>query len=504
MDSNAAYAELIRRTKECHTLGSIGELLGWDERTHMPPKGGLHRSEQVALVERLKHEWFTMPQIGALLAACEGSPLLNDPHCEQAVNVREIRRGYDRAVKKPARLVEELARTTTLAQQHWQDARKNNDFASFLPWLDKIVRLKREEAQAIGYKAVAYDALLDEFEPGATTAEITGVFDALRKDLVPLVATITSSSRKAPVAILERSYPVERQAEFSKHAAAAIGFDMQAGRLDVTTHPFCCGIGPGDTRLTTRYDPRHFNDGFFGTLHEAGHGIYDQGLSTDHFGTPMGMAVSLGIHESQSRLWENQVGRSRAFWQFFYPQAQQHFAEALGDVPLDDFLFAVNKVERSFIRVEADEVTYNMHIILRFELEQALIGGDLQPADVPAAWNDKFHKMFGMTPPNDAKGCLQDIHWSCGGIGYFPTYTLGNLYAAQFMEHARTELGALDDDFRRGQFAPLKTWLNEKIHQQGMRYRARDLCQRITGKPLSHAPLLAYLQQKYGQLYGLS
>jgi carboxypeptidase Taq len=503
MDSNQAYAELIRRAKECALLGSVGELLGWDERTHMPPKGNQHRAEQMALVERLKHEWLASPRIGELLAEVESSALAKDGHTEAAVNIREIRRAYDRAVKKPEKLVEELARTTIRAQQVWQDARKANRFADFQPWLDKIVRLKREEAQALGYKDVAYDALLDEFEPGATTAEVTQIFAELRQDLVPLVSAITSSRRRAPKEILEREFPVKQQEEFSRQAATAFGFDFAAGRLDVTTHPFCCGIGPGDTRLTTRYNPRHFNQAFFGTLHEAGHGIYDQGLPAEHFGTPMGSAVSLGIHESQSRLWENQVGRSLAFWQHFFSPAQSLFPLALGDVALEDFVFAVNHVERSFIRVEADEVTYNMHIILRFELEQALIGGDLQAADVPAAWNDKFKKMFDLKVPDDAHGCLQDIHWSCGGIGYFPTYTLGNLYAAQFMEQARRDLGDLEGDFRQGQFLPLKHWLTEKIHQQGMRYRPRDLCQHVTGKPLSHAPLLTYLRQKYAALYGV-
>jgi carboxypeptidase Taq len=271
----------------------------------------------------------------------------------------------------------------------------------------------------------------------------------------------------------------------------------------VTTHPFCSGLGPGDCRITTRYDPHHFNQAFFGILHEAGHGIYEQGLPAEHFGTPLGTAASLGIHESQSRLWENQVGRGRPFWEHFYPRAQQAFSTALGNVGVDDFLFAVNDVQPSFIRVEADEATYNMHIILRFELEQALISGDLQPADVPGAWNDKFKQFFELTPPTHAQGCLQDIHWSMGGIGYFPTYTLGNLYAAQFMEQARRDLPDLDGDFRAGRFQGLKGWLNDKIHHAGQRYRAGELCQRLTGRPLSHQPLMAYLRGKYGPLYQL-
>jgi carboxypeptidase Taq len=365
------------------------------------------------------------------------------------------------------------------------------------------VDLKRQEAEAVGYKEHPYDALLDEFEPGATTTEITALFAELSKQLVPLLDAIAASGKPSRRDLLERDYPVDRQEIFGKAAAVAVGFDFEAGRLDVTTHPFCSTPGPGDCRITTRYNPRHFNESFFGILHEAGHGLYEQGLDPDYFGTPMGTAVSLGIHESQSRLWENFVGRSRPFWEHFYPRAQQVFDQALAGVGLDDFLFAVNDVRRSLIRVEADEATYNLHIVLRFEMEQALVKGDLKPADVPGAWNEKFQKMLGLTPPNDTQGCLQDIHWSFGGIGYFPTYTLGNLYAAQFMEQAREDLPGLDDDFRQGSFGRLKGWLNEKIHRQGQRYRAGALCQRVTGKPLSVEPLTRYLRGKYTPLYGL-
>ncbi|MCC6421448.1 MAG: carboxypeptidase M32 [Gemmataceae bacterium] len=503
MDANHAYTDLIHRVREGRLLGSCAELLGWDERTYMPPRGSDHRAQQMALLARLAHEMSTAPEIGGLLAAVEGSALVQDADSPVAANVREIRRAYNRAVKLPRELVEELALVTTQAQPVWQQARKNNDFPAFAPWLERIVRLKRDEAAAVGYEGHPYNALLDEYEPGATTAEVTRVFADLRTDLVPLVAAIIDSGRRAPHEIVEREYPVDRQERFGREAAAAIGFDFTAGRLDVTTHPFCSGIGPGDCRLTTRYNPRHFNEAFFGVLHEAGHGIYDQGLDPEHFGTPLGSACSLGIHESQSRLWENQVGRSRPFWEHFFPRARQTFPEALGDATLDDFVFAINDVRPSFIRVEADEATYNMHIILRFELEQALIAGDLKPADVPAAWNAKFRQLLGLTPPTDALGCLQDIHWSSGGVGYFPTYTLGNLYAAQFMEQARQDLGDVDGAFRRGEFGRLKGWLNEKVHRPGQHWRPADLCRRVTGRQLSHRPLLEYLRRKYEPLYGL-
>lgn len=503
MDKDLAYGNLITHVKECALLGSCGSVLGWDERTHMPHAGSAHRAEQIALLARMTHEKMTDPKVGDWLAEVEDSPdyRLKDSH--HHVNVREIRRVYDRAVKLPKELVEEIARVTTRAQQVWQEARAKDDFAEFQPWLEKIVRLKRQEAERVGFKDVAYDALLDEYEPGASTKEITRVFAELRQDLVPLVQAIAASGKKPRADILERDYAVDRQEIFGQAAAAAIGFDFDAGRLDTTTHPFCSGIGPGDCRITTRYHPRHFNHAFFGILHEAGHGIYEQGLDPERYGTPLGSATSLGIHESQSRMWENQVGRSRSFWEHFFPQAQRVFLDSLRDVTLDDWVFAINDVQPSFIRVEADEATYNMHIILRFELEQALIGGDLNAVDVPAAWKEKFKKSFNLTPPDNRSGCLQDIHWSMGGIGYFPTYTLGNLYAAQLMDQARQDLGDLDADFRRGEFGRLKGWLNEKVHKPGQRYRSAELCQRVTGKPLSHKPLIAYMRKKYAPLYGI-
>jgi carboxypeptidase Taq len=503
MTPEAAYTELIRRTKEAALLSSCASVLGWDERTYMPRNGSALRGDQMALVARLTHEMTTDPRVGECLNAIEGSPLVASPESPEAINVREIRRTHDRAVKLPKELVEELARVTTRAQQVWQEARARNDFPAFQPWLEKIVALKKREADAVGYKEHPYDALLDEYEPGATAKQIRAVFAALSAELIPLIAAIGQSKRVPRREILERDYPVNAQQAFAREAAAAIGFDFEAGRLDVTTHPFCSGIGPGDCRITTRYNARFFNEAFFGVLHEAGHGIYDQGLLVKHFGTPLGTYCSLGIHESQSRLWENQVGRGRPFWRHFYPKAQKAFPAVLGNVNQDEFYFAINAVRPSFIRVEADEATYNLHIILRFELELGLLTDDLKPADLPGAWNERFTKMFGLTPPDDRQGCLQDIHWSMGGLGYFPTYTLGNLYAAQLMDAAPVQLPGLLDDFARGEFGRLKGWLNEKVHRQGRSHRSDELCRRITGEGLRHAPLIAYLTDKYGRLYDL-
>lgn len=498
-----AYDELIRQVKEVAVLESCGSLLHWDQQTYMPSKGSAHRAEQLALIAGLVHDKFTAAEIGELLATAEGGGQTKEAGSVQAVNVREIRRGYDREIKIPPALVRELAKTCALAQDVWVEARRKSDFGLFRPWLEKVVALKRQQAEALGYSAVPYDALLDGYEPGEKAARLTALFADLQQDLVPLVRAIGESGRRPDSACLHREYPIARQEAFGKTVAAAIGFDFEAGRLDVTTHPFCSGIGPGDTRLTTRYNPNDFGDAFFSIMHEAGHALYDQGLNAEHYGTPMGTAVSLGIHESQSRLWENFVGRSRAFWEGYFPKAQEAFPQALADIDLDTFHFAINEVQPSFIRVDADEATYNLHIVLRFELEQALIHGDLKPGDVPGAWNERFRRLFGMTPPDDARGCLQDIHWSGGGIGYFPTYTLGNLYAAQFFAQAQKELGDLGGHFQRGEFRALKDWLNAKIHRQGQRYRAAELVAVVTGEPLNPRFFLDHLRIKFGPLYGI-
>ncbi len=499
-----AYRELLVELREIALLGSVASVLGWDERTQMPPKGAEQRANQSSLLAKLVHEQFTAARIGELIAAVESSDLVQDPQSDAAVNVRETRRSYDRATKLPTALVEELTRTAVLGQQAWGEAKQKSDYAMFRPWLGKTLELKRQEAACIGSASGdPYDALLDEFEPGETAAGIRKTFDSLRGPLVELVGQIVESGRKAPIEILERHYPAAAQETLAREAATAVGFDFSAGRLDVSLHPFCTGLGPGDTRMTTRYDERYFGDAIFGVLHETGHALYDQGLEAAHFGTPRGDAVSLGIHESQSRLWENLVGRSRSFWRFFLPRAKQAFPETLRDVDLDRWYFAINDVRPSLIRTESDEATYNLHIMLRFELEQALLKGDLTPEDLPAAWNARMKADLGLTPPDDARGCLQDIHWSGGAIGYFSTYTLGNLYAAQFFEQARIDLGDLDGQFAKGEFTPLLTWLRDKIHRHGKRFTASKLAQRITGKPLDAAPLLRHLRGKAIELYGV-
>jgi carboxypeptidase Taq len=494
---------LVKHTRETALLVSVESLLSWDERTYMPEAAGEYRADQMTHLAGMIHERRTDPRLGDWLSELLASPLANDSHSDAGANIRELKRQYDKRVKLPQALVEELTRVSVLGQQAWVHARANNDFKSFLPLLQKTYELKREQAAAVGYPECPYDALLDDYEPGARTSQVSEVLAALRERLVPLVAAIVSSGREPDVGIIARHFPRAAQQKFSELAAAKIGFEFNRGRLDVTAHPFCSGMGPHDCRITTRYDEHHFNGAFFGTLHEAGHGIYDQGLRPADFGLPTGDAISLGIHESQSRMWENLVGRSRAFWDYFYPAAQEAFPAALGDADVVEFYFAINDVRPSLIRVEADEATYNLHILIRFELERALLDDDLQAADLQGAWNDRYRHYLGITPPNDSDGVLQDIHWAAGLVGYFPTYSLGNLYAAQFFDKADAELGGLAAQFARGEFGPLREWLRREIHEVGCRYTAPELVERITGKPLSHEPLMAHLYGKFGELYGI-
>jgi carboxypeptidase Taq len=520
--AEAAYADLVRRSKELSVLSSCSAVLGWDEQTYMPVGGAAHRGEQMALLAGLLHERATDPRLGELLALVEGSDLVSDAGSAPAVNARELRRAFRRRTRLPRELVQDLARTTSLAQQEWIAARRDNDEQRFRPWLEKIVGLKRQEAgfllEVLPDRAPTshsgdrdtgpslYDALLDDYEPGARCRALAILFDALRQQLVPLVQTLAeaaasraSQSGVKEDSVLKRRFPLDRQKVFGEAVAAAVGFDFQRGRLDVTAHPFCTGIGPGDTRITTRYDERQFSDAFFGVLHEVGHGLYEQGLPAEHFGTPLGEAASLGVHESQSRLWENAVGRSRSFWAYWFPLARRVFHEALHDVSLDRFLNAVVHVEPSLIRVQADEVTYNLHIIIRFELEQAMLSGDLSVADLPGAWNQKYRELLGVTPATAAEGWLQDIHWSAGLFGYFPTYTLGNVYAAQLFARARSDLAGLDESLARGESAELLAWLRDNIHRHGQRHRPIDLIERASGARLDHRPLVESIRRRYAQ-----
>jgi len=493
MHPKSAYDELIRLSREEAVLASSVDVLEWDEETFLPRAGVAHRSEQLALLAGLLHDRTTDPRVEELLAALEGSDLVADPESPAAVNVRELRRGYDRERRIPRRLVEESARVTALAQQAWADAREGSDFSRFRPWLERQLALAREEADAVGYPETRYDALLEDYEPGVTTRQVAALFATLRGELVPLVQAM--ANRRAPV--LRRDYPVDRQRIFAEAVANAVGFDFDRGRMDTAVHPFCTSLGPGDCRITARFSSGDFGSGFYTAMHEVGHALYEQGLEPAHYGTPMGEAASLGLHESQSRLWENFVGRSRGFWQHFFPRARGVFHEALHDVRLDAFVASLNRVERSLLRVEADEVTYNLHILIRFEIEQALLSGDLPVEDLPGAWAEAYRASLGIVPSSDREGCLQDGHWAEGLMGYFPTYTLGNVYAAQLIAAARRELGDLDAQFARGDFGGLLGWLRERVHRHGQRFTAADLVERVTGAPPDSRALIESLRVRY-------
>ncbi len=499
-----AYTRAAQLRREAETLGSVAALAAWDQETYMPPGAAEARAEQLGLMARLIHERQTSDALGEAIAACEAdASLMGDERL--GASVREMRRDYDRETKVPAELIEEIARTCSQGQQAWKAARKASDFAAFKPWLAKTVDLSRRKAECIGGGDELYDVLLDEYEPGASAAAIEGVFTPLRQRLSAFIQDLQTNGAAPDEAPTKIHAPTAAQHELGLRVLKAIGFDLDTGRLDVTTHPFCEGVAPGDTRLTTRYDEGHFTGALYGTMHEGGHGLYEQGLpkTPDLFGTPLAESNGLGMHESQSRMWENFVGRSHAFWEWCLPVADKLFGGALSGFGVDAVAKSVNTGEPSLIRVEADEGTYNLHVMLRFELERAMIRGDLSIDDVPGAWNERMKDMLGLDVPDDAHGCLQDVHWSAGLMGYFPTYTLGNIYAAQLWEQIQSDIPGLEDGFARGEFAPLLAWLHEHVHAHGRRYRAADLIERVTGRPPEAQPLVRHLESRIRPAYGL-
>jgi len=495
------YAQLTRHLHELHLLGSTISLLSWDQQTYRPIAAAAHRADQIAYFSKLHHELFTSPKVLGLIDELASDVAKDDS--DQAVNVRELKRSSDRQRKLPTDLVEELSRNESLSQDAWIQAKKTSDFKTFSPWLEKLLSLKKQVADCYGYADSRYDALLDEYEPGASSREVAKVFESLREPLVKLVRTVNESGKRPPTAKLTGNWPRAAQEEFARRAATAVGFDFSAGRMDVSTHPFCTDLGSGDVRITTRFDDGFFAGSFYSVLHEVGHALYEQGLPVAKFpGLPRSQAISLGIHESQSRMWENLVGRSQAFWTHFFPIARELFGARLDGVTPQELLFAVNDVRPSLIRTEADEITYNLHVLLRFEIEKDLIEDKLKVSDLPELWQTRMQKYLGIDVPDHARGCMQDIHWSAGLVGYFPTYTLGNLYSAQFFESANAELGDLNAMFAKGQFMPLLDWLRKNIHAPGKTYTATQLVQRVTGKPLSPEPLLRHLNAKVSQFYG--
>lgn len=509
-DPMQALACLKSNLLEIQHLKGAAALLSWDQETHMPAGGGQIRAEQLATLQTLAHAKFVSPEIEDLLLhhidpttglATTDANGLDD--ASKAL-LRETWRDFSRSKKLPSDFVNRLERECSLAQQVWAEARRRDDFMHFLPNLRTVIALKFEEIDYLGYDDSPYDALLDTYEPGATVAQLQPLFATLRHGLLELLAHVRECTSPPDDRILFQTYDKQQQLAFGELVLQRMGYDFNRGRLDLSAHPFTTSFHPTDVRVTTRVFEQDLPSCLFSCIHEGGHGLYEQGLPQEQYGTPLGETLSLGIHESQSRLWENNVGRSKAFWTHFFPLLQQHFPAQLGAVSPDTFHAALNRVKPSLIRVEADEVTYNLHIMVRFEIELALIQKQVAVKDLPGLWREKMQKYLEIAPERDADGVLQDVHWSLGALGYFPTYTLGNLYASMFFQQACRDIPALETEIQRGNLLPLKNWLNYNIHQCGRQYSAADLLHRVTGRTLNVEPFLSYLRTKIGDVYGFT
>ena len=498
------FAATCAHARRVAVLASVEAVLGWDEQTMLPRAAAGHRAEQTAAMATIVHRLRTDAAQGERLHALAAGPLATGGSPEEQATIRLLAKDFEKQTRLPSRLVEELARTGVEAQQAWIAARAESSWRMLEPWLDRMFALKREQADCQRPDLDRYDALMDDYEPGGRWRDVAARFEPLRGAIVPLLRACRESSTQPDDRVFTaEKYPVDAQRQFVREVATRIGFDFDRGRLDTTAHPFCTTLGPDDCRITTRWNERSLPTALFGVLHEAGHGLYEQGLRREWYGLPPGEAASLGVHESQSRLWENMVGRSRPFWEWCLPIARAAFPTALGAADVATVHEALLVVRPSFIRVEADEVTYNLHVMMRFDLERAVIQGDLAVADLPAAWNERFEKDFGMRPPDDAHGVLQDIHWSAGLIGYFPTYTLGNIHAAQLMASARRRFTGLDDDFAAGRFQTLLTWLREEVHAAGRILESDPLVERATGARVTSDWLVESLWERYGGAHGL-
>jgi carboxypeptidase Taq len=486
---------LKSRLADVNALRAATAMMDWDQQTFMPKGGAEARAEHLGILSRMAHETFVDDKTRNALEESKIEATGND-----ATMLRIVARDLDLATKLPTKLVEEKTRLAAIAHEQWVEARAKNDFASFAPTLERMFEIAREEAEHLGYKEHIYDALLDQYEEGATAADCRAMFDAIKGPQVELVKRIKAQP-EIDDKFLYGSWDEKKQSAFTESLAKAIGFDFDRGRQDTAPHPFCTGWSIGDVRLTTRYKP-YLGSAIFGTLHESGHGMYEQGSPMAWDRTPLAGGTSLGVHESQSRLWENIVGRSRAFWERFLPCLKTEFP-ALGDVDLDTFYRAINKVEPSLIRVEADELTYNLHVLVRFELECDILTNKLAVKDLPEAWNAKYREYLDVTPPTDSEGCLQDVHWSMGSIGYFPTYSMGNLLSYQIWRTLQREVGDTDVLISEGNFEPILGWLVENVYAKGRTLPPKELVQKVTGKPLSADDYLEGLSAKYATIYNL-
>ena len=496
------YDALVTHLRDVAHLHSALGLLNWDQETQMPPGAAQARAGQLATLSRMSHEIFTSDKTQTLLNAAETEVDMADYDSDAASMLRVVRKDLADATRLPAEFVSEMTRERALAHDFWVKARQDNNFAHFLPALERIMALTQRMAEYLGYSDHPYDALLNQYEQGMTTAEVERIFEEHRPALVDLIAQI---GKKPQVndKVLHQAFPIEKQRDFALDIVKAFGFDFNRGVQAISVHPFATNFSINDVRITTRFSPNFLNPAIFGMMHEAGHGMYEQGGAQHLDATPLAGGTSLGVHESQSRLWENVVGRSKGFWSWALPRLQASFPDQVGNISVDDFYRAINKVQQSFIRVEADEATYNLHIILRFELEKDILTGKIALKDLPKEWNQRFEAYFGKVPPNDSEGVLQDVHWSAGLVGYFPTYALGNLLSLQYYNCALKEHPSLPDEIAAGKFDTLHSWLQTNIHQHGRKFTSSELTQRITGEAIQSRDYIAYLQQKFGDIYGL-
>ena len=496
------YDERLERLKDIDLVNQIGGLLGWDQEVLMPPKAAKLRAEQLSWISRTGHEKLTDSRIGELLEILEQDDNLNEI---QKGNIRLARDSYNKATKLPTDFVAEMAMHKSKSQISWTEARAKNDFSIFRDDLAKMVEMSRQKADYLGFKEVRYDALLDLYESGLTVSKVDPLFAGLRENVAPLVKEVIENGKKPEMSwVHENNWSKEGQEKLSQSISESIGFDFKAGRRDASTHPFCGGPNPDDVRWTTRYDESDPFGSLYGSLHETGHGLYEQGRPRNLDFQPAGSANGLGVHESQSRLWENQVGRSKEFCEWALPMWKKYFPEQMKNISTDELWRSVNFVEPSLIRVEADEATYNLHIMIRYEIEKKLIAGEIEVDDLPDVWDDMYEEYLGIRAPNRTLGVLQDIHWSFGAFGYFPTYTLGNLYSAQLLTAAKKDLPDYDEDIRTGNFTPLLEWMRRNVHSRGSIITPAELVEEATGRPPSPNDFVEYLKQKVEKLYNLA
>ncbi|MEM7295650.1 MAG: carboxypeptidase M32 [Pseudomonadota bacterium] len=489
-----SFEALMAYERQTQALSQVAGRLGWDQETMMPRGAAEQRGEETAAMEAVLHARRSSPQVAEWIEATEAESL---DETAQA-NLREIRRSYHRATKIPAGLAEEIARATSLAQGIWAEARAKDDVAHFLPTLHEVVRLKREEGQALASGGDVYDAMLEDYEPGTTAAEIASIFDAMRGPLVELRGAVLE---KGSVSGVAGTFDEAKQLELSSFLAKTFGYDLETGRIDKAVHPFSSGSGR-DVRITTRTSETDPFNCLYSTIHEVGHACYEQNIDAEHLLTPLGQGVSMGVHESQSRIYENQLGRGRAFTGWLFEQMRTRFGD-FGIADADAFYAAVNRVERGYIRTEADEVQYNLHVMLRFDLERALMRGDLAVTDLEAAWNDRFEADFGYAVDRASNGVLQDVHWSVGLFGYFPTYALGNVYAGCLYQALRQDVPRLNEALAQGNTTPATSWLKERVQRFGGLHAAREVVAKASGQAPSEVPLISYLREKFGLLYDL-